>query len=410
MNIYSLQHIETPRLLIRPVHLGDEVPISRAIQNSLEPLQRWMPWAQDPSFETTQAFVQQTVAQFNNQSAKEFPLAVIHKADRKIIGMSGYNSHSIPVKPFYEIGYWIDIAYQGQGFVTEWVNALTHYALNVLGAHRVQICTPVTHFKSRSVAERCGFKCEMVRQNDHLDVLTQRPTHGYVFSLCHPHALPPLEISWQHNGHLKCPMAQAKGERSCIPNANTTPPVPLPMLRTERLKLIPTRPEDFEPSWEALKASVNEVGCWFSWANQLTPQEHHAHIEEGIQASKDIYTKDHLSFFVWDQKEEQLLGEIWYRVRDWPLRYFSIGYWFDTRHSGQGYATEALREMIRYAFDELRAQRIELDISEKNSKSLRVAQRANLICEGTLKNYSRNFITNEVCDSKLFALTELPQP
>lgn len=52
-DIFDLSQIETPRLLIRPVMPGDEHDISEAIHASLESLQRWMPWSNDPSFETT---------------------------------------------------------------------------------------------------------------------------------------------------------------------------------------------------------------------------------------------------------------------------------------------------------------------------------------------------------------------
>ena len=56
MSIYQLKEIETPRLIIRPVRLGDENEINQAINRSLETLQRWMPWSKDPSLETTLEF------------------------------------------------------------------------------------------------------------------------------------------------------------------------------------------------------------------------------------------------------------------------------------------------------------------------------------------------------------------
>jgi hypothetical protein len=45
--------IETDRLILRPPHTGDETPLNEAINRSLFALQRWMPWAADPSFEPT---------------------------------------------------------------------------------------------------------------------------------------------------------------------------------------------------------------------------------------------------------------------------------------------------------------------------------------------------------------------
>jgi len=59
--IFSLKHIETPRLIIRPVKHGDEIQLNKAVNNSLDSLQRWMPWANDPSLETTKAFIENGV-------------------------------------------------------------------------------------------------------------------------------------------------------------------------------------------------------------------------------------------------------------------------------------------------------------------------------------------------------------
>lgn len=68
MKIYKLIHIETPRLIIRPVYLGDEFPLNQAVNNSLDLLQKWQPWAKDPSIEATRDFVQQGVFAWESSS------------------------------------------------------------------------------------------------------------------------------------------------------------------------------------------------------------------------------------------------------------------------------------------------------------------------------------------------------
>lgn len=80
--------IETPRLIIRPVRLFDEIEINKAIHNSLEILQKWQPWANNPSLETTRTFVQRGVFAWNSGCIKDFPMVVIHKQDKRIIGGS----------------------------------------------------------------------------------------------------------------------------------------------------------------------------------------------------------------------------------------------------------------------------------------------------------------------------------
>lgn len=197
-DIYSLKKIETPRLIIRPVQIGDEIEINQAINRSLKSLQRWMPWANDPSLAATREFVQNSAKHWAAKKSEDFPMTVIHKVDGKIIAASGYNEKSDPVKRLYEIGYWIDGPYQGQGLVTEFVNALTRYALDVLQAHKVQICTQVENVKSIAVAKRCGFECEAAHKNDRIDCKSGQPADSFIFSCCKTSVLPTLNVTWEH--------------------------------------------------------------------------------------------------------------------------------------------------------------------------------------------------------------------
>ena len=148
MNIYDLKQIQTPRLLIRPPKLGDEIELNKAINNSLEALLRWMPFAKDPSLEKSKKSIIRWCHGWESRKSQDFPMIVIHKADNKIILASGFNEYSDPTTPYYETGYWIDSHYQGQGLVTETVNALTRFALDALKATRVQIRAQVENTKS----------------------------------------------------------------------------------------------------------------------------------------------------------------------------------------------------------------------------------------------------------------------
>ena len=188
--IYKLQLIETPRLIIRPVQLGDEVELNRAINNSLELLQQWMPWASDPSLAATRDFVQRGVFARSFGSIVDFPMVVIHKQEQKIIGCSGYNEHSDPASGLYEIGYWCDINYQAKGYVTEYVNALTRYALKELKATTVLARIKLNNIKSIAVVERLNFVNQGNKPNIKVD-----NTIEYYFECNNIDDLPLLDIS-----------------------------------------------------------------------------------------------------------------------------------------------------------------------------------------------------------------------
>jgi len=177
----KLTLIETPRLILRAPRIEDAEPLNQAINNSLPELQRWQPWANDPGLATTTKFIQDSLKEYSSENQKNFPLIVLHKIDHKIIAASGYNEKSDPGVPFYEIGYWLETSYTGQGLATEITNALTRYAFLELKAVRVQIRAQIENIKSINVAKRCGYKQEAILKKVRLDLLSQQPVDDCIF-------------------------------------------------------------------------------------------------------------------------------------------------------------------------------------------------------------------------------------
>lgn len=173
--------IETERLILRPPQLGDETPLNEAINRSLSALQRWMPWAADPSFEPTMRFVREGIASWSNKKAKDFPMVVFHKASNQIIGASGFNERSNPLVPMYEIGYWLDTQYTGLGLATETVSALTKFAFESFNAVRVQVVMQADNYASKRIAEKCGFVLEATLKKYRVDCLSKQPSDDCIF-------------------------------------------------------------------------------------------------------------------------------------------------------------------------------------------------------------------------------------
>lgn len=405
MEIYRLDYIETPRLILRPVKSGDEIEINAAINRSLTSLQRWMPWSKDPRLETTRKFIESILASWRTENLTEFPLVVTLKGTNKIIGVSGYNQQSVPDIPFCEIGYWIDSQYEGKGLVSEYVNALTRYAFDILSAQRVQIAAQVDNIKSLGVAERCGFTRELVMKHYCLDCKSGLPADSVLYACCNSSDLPSLKVSWHHLNKLVEPN-EIKFEEP--PSYD---PVSLKPLETKRLRLIPPKSTDTIKVHDALMASIGELAPYFSWATKINLQLEavKSHIEEDAKASADIKAHTQLFYFVWDKVTNNFLGEVWLNILDWSVMSAYCGYWFDTRHTGKGYASEAVARLVKYAFDDLNAKRIAIDVSIENEKSLKLPRNLNFISEGIMKNYYRNFITNKHYDAERFSITDISQ-
>jgi ribosomal-protein-alanine N-acetyltransferase len=77
-----------------------------------------------------------------------------------------------------------------------------------------------------------------------------------------------------------------------------------------------------------------------------------------------------------------------------------ISYWINRSYRNKGYATEAIKGIIKYSFDSLSLNRIQAITS--NSASERVLFKAGMIYEGTLRQYFR--IGDIYWDVKMYAI------
>jgi|GEM_PF-1117434 len=100
---------------------------------------------------------------------------------------------------------------------------------------------------------------------------------------------------------------------------------------------------------------------------------------------------DLLCWGIVTKREKKLIGRVYlydmignesagYRV--------SIGYSISTKHSGYGYATEAVMRVVEYGFTELNVIRFQAEILPENVASVRVCTKARFRHEGTLHKYA----------------------
>jgi len=77
----------------------------------------------------------------------------------ELVGMLGLTMHSLSVA---EIGFWGAKEHRGEGYVTEAVVTVSHWAFTHLSVDRVEWRAEVGNRPSRAVAERAGFVVEGV--------------------------------------------------------------------------------------------------------------------------------------------------------------------------------------------------------------------------------------------------------
>ncbi len=155
---------ESERLTIRVPRAGDGAEVNAAIVESINELRPWMALAQSiPAPEEFEARCRQAWADF--LARKDIPLFAYLKGTHTQVVSSGLHRMDWDV-PKFEIGYWVRTRFAGQGYITEAVNAITHFAFETLHANRLEIYMDDLNEKSWRVAERAEYRLEAVIRND----------------------------------------------------------------------------------------------------------------------------------------------------------------------------------------------------------------------------------------------------
>lgn len=142
-----------PILLRR--YRGDEGRmLMAAVNESLEHLRPWMPWADHPHSEEEQdEFVRRAVAQW--ESGEGFSYYLQERATGACLG--GAALHPRIGEGALEIGYWIHVAHTGRGYATMAAHALTTAAFELDEVERVEIHCDEANVASAAVPRRLGF-------------------------------------------------------------------------------------------------------------------------------------------------------------------------------------------------------------------------------------------------------------
>lgn len=170
-----LKSIRTERLLIRPVKVQDAPLMHMAMKASFPQLKQWMPWAQSlASLRDTEVYLAQGERLWDGFASEgvEQPLQIFDLNEQIYYGATGIKPINLRI-PSFEVGYWANQTYGGQGFITQAMSALTHYLFEVLHAKRVEINCEEKNERSAKVATRLNFELEGKLKNHRLDANQQ---------------------------------------------------------------------------------------------------------------------------------------------------------------------------------------------------------------------------------------------
>jgi ribosomal-protein-serine acetyltransferase len=174
--------LETSRLILRaPRQTGDGSVVNKAIRESFPELKAWLPFAQTiPEAEETEINLRMAHVKFLKREAFRFLL--FEKETNEFIGTASLQDIDWDI-PSCQIGYWMNTAFTGKGYMTEAVQELTNLALNTISCRRVEIRCESENRKSRAIPEKLGFSLEGTLRNEDLSADGNRLTDTCIYSV-----------------------------------------------------------------------------------------------------------------------------------------------------------------------------------------------------------------------------------
>jgi RimJ/RimL family protein N-acetyltransferase len=152
------------------------------------------------------------------------------------------------------------------------------------------------------------------------------------------------------------------------------PVADFPPLETERLQLRRSMPEDAETI--SAYRSIPEVRQYQGW-ERTDPRGVREQIEEMAQRAPGE-PGGWVQFSVEERESGRLVGDVGLSPAEGEPGVIKVGYTILPEVQGRGYATEAVRALVDYAFDALGADVVRAYASEENEPSIRVAEKVGM--------------------------------
>ena len=169
------------------------------------------------------------------------------------------------------------------------------------------------------------------------------------------------------------------------------------MLDGERVRLRAFRDGDSAALYTIY--SDPEVMRYWSYPAWTT----HAQADAYLSRVRDaVVSEGVLAWAIANRDDDMLIGTMTVLHIDSANARAEIGYALASAQWGRGYAQEALRLALAFAFDAMRLRRIEADVDPRNQASCRLLERIGFTREGLLRE--RWLVAGQLQDSAIYGL------
>ncbi|WP_286924811.1 MULTISPECIES: GNAT family N-acetyltransferase [Lysinibacillus] len=163
-----------------------------------------------------------------------------------------------------------------------------------------------------------------------------------------------------------------------------------------------------EKDAQSLTGLVSRNKYFWSTYEPLQRPEYYTVDAQYKKIQESLYLMDskrEFTFGIYELGTNNLIGHIaLYAVKRLPYSSAFVGYAMDEIYIGKGIVTEAVKMVVRFAFDQIGLHRVEAYVSTQNNASIRVLEKSGFQREGLLRKLL--YINGQWVDHYMYACLE----
>lgn len=147
-----------------------------------------------------------------------------------------------------------------------------------------------------------------------------------------------------------------------------------------------------------INESRKELEVWFKWAKSYKT------VEDSLRFlfdQEELRKKGKLEYSIF--LKNKYIGNISIFDINMKRKSAEIGYWISSKYTKNGYATEAVKILEKYAFEKAKLNRIQIRCDEENKASAGVALKCGYKKEGTIRESSFSEYFNNFRNMLIFS-------
>lgn len=154
---------------------------------------------------------------------------------------------------------------------------------------------------------------------------------------------------------------------------------------------------------------ITDVDRFYAYRSDVLTNQYQGWIPKNKKEANDFIAKTAsiinqsgtwFQLVLMEKESNTLIGDVGIHFIDY--RQVELGCTLDKKHQGKGYATEALRKVIDYLFNDLKKHRITTSIDPANASSIQLVERLDFRKEAYF--VESLYLNGQWCDDVVYAL------